>query len=342
MKRKLLCDLLNVTKCCNFIKPFFGGIGHIIMLHRIVEEKKPNKYMNSDLEMSQEELEYCIHYYEKHDYAIISLDAVHEILVKGEPHNKFVSFTFDDGYVDNYIYAYPIFKKNNLPFTINLTSGFPDRKVIIWWYLLEDLLIKYDEIILNMNNNEVLFKCHTELEKYNIFNKIKDYILNSNHEEYFNRLDNLFQPYHINLYDKTEELALSWEQVVELSLDPIVTIAAHTVCHKPFSKLTKEKIKREIMGSVLRIETMIGKKVEHFSYPFGQCSDISFDICKEMGFKTATTTIFSNIFPEHKDYLERLPRIYEVEGMPLIKYLDIFASGTYSAIMHRFRKCITN
>lgn len=339
MKRKIVCNLMHYTKCSNIIKPFYGGIGHIIMLHRIVDKVSVDSYMNKEIELSKKELEYCIHYFKKKKYMVVSLDEVYDILIKGKKHQKFVSFTFDDGYVDNFTNAYPIFKKYGLPFAINLTTGFPDRKVILWWYILEDLLLKKDDLILDMHNKELKIKCKTKIEKYNAFNKIRNYILNSNQDEYFHKLENIFQPYGIDLYEKTAEMALNWEQIIKLSHDPLVTIGAHTVCHRPFSKLTDQKIKNEVIECVARIEAMTGKKVEHFSYPFGQCGENSFKICKEMGFKTATTTIFGSIFREHRNCLERLPRIYELEGMPLIKYLDIFTSGTYSAIAHRFKKC---
>lgn len=342
MKRKIACDFLYHTKCYNIIKPFYSGIGHIIMLHRIVKDASTISYMNKNLELSQEELEYCINYFKKKKYIIISLDEVYEILNKGKSKPKFVSFTFDDGYVDNFTYAYPIFKNHGLPFSIYLTTGFPDKKVILWWYILEDLLLTRNEIVLNINNEERKYRCHTILEKYELFNQMINYILDSNQYEYFNKLENIFKPFGLNLYEKTDKMALNWEQIVKLNQDPLVTIGAHTVYHRPFGKLSEKKMKNEISGCVARIEQMTGKKVEHFSYPFGQYVEYSFKICKEMGFKTATTTIFGSIFKEHKDYLTRLPRIYSIEGMPLIKYLDIFTSGTYSAVTYKFKKYYKN
>ncbi|MHB9074519.1 MAG: polysaccharide deacetylase family protein [Desulfobaccales bacterium] len=295
--------------------------------------------MNKELELTQEELIYLINYYKYNKYNIISLDEVHDILIKGKNCQKFVSFTFDDGYRDNFTYAYPIFKKYGLPFAINLTTGFPDNKVILWWYILEDLLLQQNQIMLNINDKERNFKCSTPLEKYDLFNILKNYILDSNQYEYFNKLDKIFKPYGIDLFVKTDKLALNWDQINMLSDDPLVTIGAHTACHKPFNKLTEEKIRNEIIECVSRIEIMTGNNVEHFSYPFGQCGSNSCNIVKQMGFKTATTTMFSNIFKEHKNYFEQLPRIYGIDEMPLIPYLNIFTSGTYTAVANKFLRC---
>lgn len=40
-------------------------------------------------------------------------------------------FTMDDGYKDNYTNALPIFKKYNVPYTIFVTTNFPDRQAIL-------------------------------------------------------------------------------------------------------------------------------------------------------------------------------------------------------------------
>jgi peptidoglycan/xylan/chitin deacetylase (PgdA/CDA1 family) len=127
-----------------------------------------------------------------------------------------------------------------------------------------------------------------------------------------------------------------------MSRDPLVTIGGHTMNHKPLGKLTEEKIRQEIEGSVARIEEQIGKKVEHFSYPFGrrECGPREFAMVKEMGFKTAVTTRFTNIFPEHRDHLECLPRIYKIGEIPLERYLDVLTSGALSAMVYRFQRIV--
>ncbi|MDH5571882.1 MAG: polysaccharide deacetylase family protein, partial [Gammaproteobacteria bacterium] len=60
-----------------------------------------------------------INYISKH-YSIISLDNLLDI-INGktfDKNKKYCVITFDDGWLDNYINAYPVLKKHNAPATI--------------------------------------------------------------------------------------------------------------------------------------------------------------------------------------------------------------------------------
>ena len=101
-------------------------------------------------------------------------------------------------------------------------------------------------------------------------------------------------------------------EITELSKDEIVTIASHTKNHYALNKLVEEDIINEVLSANTRIESKIKKKVTHFSYPFGSKNEIGyreFDLLKKMDFKTVTTTRNGNIYREHKNHLECLPRI---------------------------------
>jgi len=171
--------------------------------------------------------------------------------------------------------------------------------------------------------------------------KIRNLFLNNYNERTIN---DVFAQYNIDSSEVTAEMSLNWEQVKEMSRHPNVTIASHTSNHNCLKYLTTEQIKEDIIGSVKRLESQIQKKVEHFSYPFGQKQNGNreFAILKELGFKTATTTRFANIFPEHWEHRCSLPRIYQLDRIPLVKYLDVVCSGALSVLIYRFRKIVAS
>ena len=64
------------------------------------------------------------------------------------------------------------------------------------------------------------------------------------------------------------------------------------------------------------IESKIGRLVNHLAYPFGGPLEINhreIAIVKSLNLKTAVTTRNGNIFLEHKNFIESLPRIMLTE-----------------------------
>ena len=69
--------------------------------------------------------------YLTHHYNVIPLSAFVDQIYKGQALKNTVIVTFDDGYRDNYIYAYPILKKYKCPATIFLPTAFIEREIVI-------------------------------------------------------------------------------------------------------------------------------------------------------------------------------------------------------------------
>lgn len=339
-KHDKLHKLFYNLRLYKILKPIYGGIGTIFTLHRILPIENKKIKLEKHLSISPQQLEYCIKWLRKKDYAFVSIDDVYDILKGNKPNQRFVCFTFDDGYIDNLTYAYPIFKKYNIPFTLYITTGFPDRTAIMWWYLLEELLLSHDKINFKIKGKEFSYQCVGHSEKVHVFAEIRHLIMNSNKDEYFNSLKQIFEPYHLDLYTKTKQKALSWDQIAELSCDSNVTIGAHTVNHLILNKLTPLEVKQEVLESKNKIETIINKKVEHFSYPFGSKNQIGqreFALIKELDFKTAVTTNESNVFKEYFNYLEQLPRVGIFEFMLNDQDLNRMVCGVNYALKNPFK-----
>ena len=86
----------------------------ILMYHHIDEEGGV-----SSLSVSPENFRRQMRFLSRQEYNVISLAELVQAKLKKEklPRNTVV-ITFDDGYADNYIFAYPVLKKYNLPATI--------------------------------------------------------------------------------------------------------------------------------------------------------------------------------------------------------------------------------
>ena len=291
-----------------FIESYNSGMGTIFMMHRVDKIDKNGLSNVENLKITPEYLENVITKLIDMDYEFISLIDLEDRL-KNKNKRKFIVFTLDDGYRDNYTTAYPIFKKYNIPFTIYVTSSFPNRTASLWWYSIADLILK-EEVIVTADN--IIIKTATKNEKENAFRFLKNKILSFDIKNLEESICNYLPNYNFDFREKCKELCMSWDELKKLSNDSLVTIGSHTVNHPALNKLSKKNIINEVMDNKYELEEKLGIKVELFSYPFGGKDAVGkreFDIIDSLNFKNATTTRVGNIFPIHINYLSSLPRI---------------------------------
>lgn len=95
-------------------------------------------------------------YIKRNGYEVITLDELAgSIKDKRRLKRNKVVITLDDGYEDNFIYAYPVFKKFGFPVTIFLPTDYMGRKGHLNW----------DEIRL-MSKDKISFGGHTKTHFY--------------------------------------------------------------------------------------------------------------------------------------------------------------------------------
>ncbi|MEL7532062.1 MAG: polysaccharide deacetylase family protein [Bacteroidota bacterium] len=338
--------ILGASGIPHLVKPFFGGEGHILTFHRVIPDgDSPRIHNHESLEVSPEHLEAVIQFFAASNYQFYSLDQVADCLEKGTFPDKFVCFTFDDGYQDVYQYAYPIFKQYEVPFAIYISTNFPDQTAILWWYMLEDFLISSTEAKFQWQGQDYAFSLASRSEKEAAFARLRTLILQEKTQEsQLSLLHCLFEERYPQLLENANSMAMSWDEIVEMSQDPLVTIGAHTQNHLPLSQISELMLEQEVAGSKAQIESYIQKRVDHFAYPFGKRTEASFrefQSVKSAGFRTATTTRIGNIFPGHKAYLEALPRI-SINRATNNKVLALQTTGLIPMVVNKGKQLVTD
>ena len=305
------------------------------MFHRVCEKQNKSAIkFNSVLEVTTQHLERIILYFLKNDYRFASIDEVPEaLLCNSKSAQKIVVFTFDDGYKDNLLLAYPLLKKYKVPLTIYVTTSFPEGTTILWWYMLDDLVSKNSQIAFEYEGRRHKLDCSTRRGKEEAFMKIRNMIMSCKDGGMTSLIRAAFERYGIMPGIKIRELALSWEQIAGLAQDPLVTIGAHAVNHVALNRLGMQELMNEIVGSKKLIESKIRKPVRHFSYPFGGKKEAGireFDAVRQGGFKTGTTSRTGNLLSLHRLHLEALPRLLVDGNVEDDTDLDIFVHGFMS------------
>ncbi|MEL6589324.1 MAG: polysaccharide deacetylase family protein [Bacteroidota bacterium] len=341
-----VAPLLAASPLPAITRPFFGGKGHILTFHRVLPDTPTARIHNHEsLEVSPEHLEQVIQFFRKRGYQFYDLDQVAAGLKRGRFDEKFVVFTFDDGYFDVYDYAYPVFQQYQVPFTIYVSTNFPDKTAILWWYMLEEFLIRSERVQFQWQGKGYAFGAADIPQKEAAFAHLRTLILQQpDQETLLQFLACLFEERYDSLLANAQSMAMSWSQIQSLAEDPLVTIGAHTQNHLPLSQISPELLWQEVAGSKEQIESYIQKRVDHFAYPFGKRTEASvreFEAVQKAGFRTATTTRIGNIFPGHRDHPAALPRI-SINRATNAKVLALQIDGLIPMLVNKGRQLITD
>jgi len=246
-----------------------------------------------------------------------------------------VIITFDDGYFDNYKFAYPVLKELQIPVTIYLATNYIGSSKYFWWDVLEELLLNYTD------NNFKLFLpglsvekiCQTDKDKVQIFWQIYSYLKTFDEKKRDEILNNIFDDLQMSQkeLDLTTKQKLSWENVIEMSNNNI-SFGAHTETHSILSQVPLNAAKKEISHSKSKIESYSQKKVISFAYPVGGGKSFNnkvIEILKENAFQCAVTTIRGSV--NLHDDLFTLRR-YNIDGLDNFSAFKCKVFGTYELL----------
>jgi len=338
---KLALGGLHFSGAYHVLKSCFNGVGVLLTLHHVAPEGRTNEFSpNRILAITPEFLEATILQVKNLGFEIVSLDEFQRRLVENDFRTRFVSFTLDDGYADNYNHAFPIFQKHKAPFAIYVCTGMMDSSIDLWWRSLEDIVLKERRIDIILNGSQRAFETVTTRQKYAAFEAIY-WALRDMPLEMQLETSRAIKERYAPVTLRSADISLSWDMIAEMQNSNLLTTGAHTVNHFALSKLSPSDAQKEIAISQDVIERRTGSKPVHFAYPYGDALSASsreFAMVKELGFTTAVTTRKGVVFPEHAQHLDALPRVSLNGDYQRSRYVNLFTSGLPFALSNRFRK----
>lgn len=343
LKPKLLRQLLNTLylgRAHRVLNPLCSGVGAIFTLHHVrpmdYTEFSPNRILN----VTPEFLEQTIHQVRHLGREIVSLDEVARRLREQDSNKKFVCFTLDDGYIDNYTYAAPIFDRLQVPYTVYVATGMPGGTSILWWQHLEDIIQSHEAVDLTVGNERFRLNTRGLSDKYRAYGAVYWALRKAPHTIQQSAIHQMLARYEVNPVGLCKQSAMSWSQLRELSAGR-ATIGVHTKNHYALSKLSQEEVCYEAEESRRILAEQLNVQPAHFCYPYGDGGSAGpreFELIAKLGFATATTTRKGVLFPEHRDHLYALPRISLNGDYQNSRYVALFLSGAPFALNNGFRR----
>ena len=312
--RKLAIPVLNLAYHSGLFRlagRFYAGCGVIFSLHRIVEPGHPVLYPGHMIHADA--LDRLLLDTESLGWETVGIDEAYRRLSSGNATGRrFACFTCDDGYADNLTVALPVFRRHKAPVCVYAIAGLLERRILHWPAALHELALKAGciEIPAIGDAPARVLDARTFQQKLTAYRTL-DGLCHRYGKSFLPLLQDLFRQHRIDAESITGRDALNVAQLRQLAADPLVTIGAHSVMHERLSQMPEPEVRRELVESRSMLENMLQMEVRHFAYPFGRsdaCGPREFALVKQAGFRTAVTTRQGNIFPEHCNYLECLPR----------------------------------
>ncbi|MBB99418.1 MAG: polysaccharide deacetylase [Rhodobacteraceae bacterium] len=299
MRRQMLatgCRLLHASGLGRLLAPITGRRGLVFTLHSVRPAAETQGFApNRHLTVTPEFLEQTILQARAAGLRIVSLAEALDHAQTGDPDGPRVcAFTFDDGYRDNLIHAYPVLRKHEVPFTIFVTSGFVDRSSEIWWEALERIVRDAPSIETPIGERMRTLDVSTSERKVRIYDRLLHWFTQELGEDSQRvELRRLAGIHGLDLAALADELILDWSELRALCRDPLFTVGAHTHNHFALARLTRARMQDDIAAGMDRLASELGVSPQVFAYPYGFEAAVnhqSLEVVSQFGFRAAFTT----------------------------------------------------
>ena len=303
----------------------------ILTYHRVCPQNDTWSNPPISPQVFEEQMDYF-----SRNYEIFSLAKLSQYVKMGKRlPEKVVTITFDDGYMDNYYYAYPILNKYHIPATIFLTTGHMEQDKPFWWDRVGFIIqytgmshLNFEELgdySLRSNNDRSIVQRIITAKLKQIPEDRKNSIIAT-----LERIAGVYFPPGL-----AKELVLSWDKIREMSNNGI-SFGAHTVNHPILTNMPLQQAQWEIIQSKKDIEQELGKEVDIFSYPNGCFNSDIIKFVKESGFTCAVSVLPGKLI-RLSDNIYTFSRIGALEDFKMFKVEICGLWGDIRPVLRRGR-----
>jgi peptidoglycan/xylan/chitin deacetylase (PgdA/CDA1 family) len=223
--------------------------------------------------------------YLKNKYPILSL----EDWLSGQRKTSGVILTFDDGWQDNYLLAFPVLKKHRVPATIFVAASFIGTQKEFWQVKLFRQLQKLSLVeIQSWPDSELkkritgIFKAGFSPDTYRLLVR---YLKSKPKKE----LESLLEPLLSRDSQQPEPAGLGWEEIKEMRQSGI-DFGSHTLNHIILTVENDETVVKELRLSKQILEEHLGQPVRYFAYPSGEYDERAKALVRQAGYIAAFST----------------------------------------------------
>ena len=341
---KTSLDMLYYSGASQVLRPIFGGLGAIFMLHHVRPGGGLQKGFvpNAGLEVTPEFLDAVITFVKQRDYDLVDMaEAVRRIRENAIGNRPFAVFTLDDAYRDNLVHARPVFRRHNCPFTIFASPAIQDGTCELWWRGLEAVIAGNTQVSAKIHSQKLHLKTVSDVQKQVAWQQLYWPVRQLEQKQQRIWIKEFCDANRVDLGAICRAEAMTWDELRTISKDPLCTIGAHTVNHYAVAQLNEAEARQELVESGQRLKEELGYAPKYFAYPYGDALSAGqrdFKLTAAVGYEAAVTTRKGLVFSGHADHLMALPRLSLSGEFQKLRYVDVLLSGSAFALWNGFKQ----
>ena len=268
----------------------------ILTYHSVVPDQAPVESYEYRNAVSVSEFEKQVGLLKK-IFKVISLDQAFNLLTSGNMTENYAVITFDDGYKNNYDYAFPVLKKHEVSAAFFITTSLIENKNCLWtdWVTYLFLKTRQQKVIITDDEQNFEFHLQTVDDRIKASERLRKWMKSLSREKADQILEQLKVQTKVDTHPVEEDAQryafMNWNQVKEMA-EQGMEIGSHTHSHSLLTMLNEEQVEQELTISKRLIEEHTGRTCQFFTYPNGQLrdfKDVHIGLLKKLGYKLALT-----------------------------------------------------
>lgn len=343
--RKLVLNMARLSGLAPLAQHFAGGVGAILMLHRVTAAPSGPLGLNRHLAIAPDFLDALLADMQREGYRFVSMDEAVDRLSRRAQGERFAAVTLDDGYRDNLVEALPIFEKHETPFTVYVAPALTDGAVAPWWEVLEAVVSASSWVELNVAGNSIVLDCSTPRKKMAAVRRIDGHLSNEVPEEAQPEfIERLARSVGLDAAATGRAALMDWCEIGRIAAHPLGSIGAHTVHHFNLARLSRDSALREMTDASAILSERLGERPRHLAYPYGYARAVAVrevELAREAGYVSAVTTRHGLLQPGHARHLHALPRISVNGRYQRLAHIRTMLSGVTTPLANRGRRLVT-
>lgn len=339
--RKLALNVARYSGLASISRPLVGGIGAILMLHRVTAHLEKPLGVNRHLSIEPDFLDAVVGDMKALGYAFVSMDEAVTRIRNGGAGGLFAAITADDAYRDNLTEALPVLERHEAPLTIYVAPALIDGSTDLWWDVVEDIVNAGALLELARPNGPEILDCSAPGALVRLCNFLTTEVPEENQRDV---LRDLALVAGVDPGEPGRKVLMNWDEIRAAAAHALVTIGAHTVHHYNLKRLPEAVARHEMTEVISRLEQELGHAPRHLAYPYGYPGAVGsreVGLAKEAGYLSAVTTRHGVLRAEHAGHLLALPRISINGRYQQVAHVRTMLSGITTPLANKGKMVVT-